>query len=253
MKRILIFSLLILTGIPAFALAGFADSMVNADMNLTLIIIVLLLTQLFGYLIIRFCKNKWVRKYKSRIAHWTYWVQKRNWRKWLASWLLPSFIWSAYLSLLPFVLFWIMMETCRDDISKIVSGCIITGGYLLFLAPSISFAVFLFSRKLRLKFLTGRKATATLLSVTCQQIIGYFLFIVTCATPVADLFKKKVNEFEDIEFYIYPTPDGIFLVIENFFFVALLFAIPYILLIIMWTLKWSFNKIKVSISKKQSE
>lgn len=244
MKRILIFSLLALSGIPAFALAGFADSIVNADMNLTLIIIVLLLTQFFGYLIIRFCKNKWIRKYKRRIARWTCWIQKRNWRKWLASWLLPSFIWSAYYSFLQFVSFWLCMKSCRIDIPKMVSGCMIAGGCFLFLAPSISFAVFLLSRKLRLKFLTGRRATATLLSVTCQQIIGYFLFIITCFTPVADLFKRKVNEFEDTEFYIYPTPDGIFLVIDSFFSVALFLAVPYILLIIVWMLKWCFNKIK---------
>lgn len=243
MKRILIFSLLVLSGIPVFALAGFADRMENADMNLTLIIIVLLLTQFFGYLIIRFCKNKWIRKYKRRIARWTCWIQKRNWRKWLASWLLPSFIWSAYLSVIPFVSFWLTMESCRSSYSDTVAEYIVDASMLIFLAPSISFAVFLLPRKLRLKFLTDRKATATLLSVTCQQIIGYFLFIVTCFTPVAGLFKRKVNEFEDTEFYIYPTPDGIFLVMESFFFVALLFAIPYIIWIIAWSLKWSFNKV----------
>lgn len=243
MKRIILLSLLILSYLPTFALAGFADEMENRDINLILIIISLVITQAICYILISFTKNKFTWRYRRIIARITNLIQKKNRTRWFMSWLLSSFIWSSYLAFLPMVAAWLMWQSCRVGFSEKETVYIVLGSVLIVFLPSIVMAIFLFGKRLRIKFLTGRQATAKLLSVTFQQIVGYFLFIIACYTPIAELFKSKVNEFEGVAFYIYPTPDGIAYVIESFFGVAALFTIPYILMAVIRLLRHSIHKI----------
>ena len=244
MKRILALYFLILSfANSAFALAGFADEGENRDMNQALILITLAITQVICYLVIRFAKNRFTWKYKKAIYRLTYLIQQKRWLKWFTSWLLSSFIWSPYLSFLPMLAVFLMWESCKIGVPETTARYMALGSILLLISPSIVFALFIFWKRLRISFLTGKQAIAKLLSVMFQQIIGYFLFIIACATPITELFKRKVNDFDGQVFYIYPTPDGIFYIIENFFYVAFLFAIPYILIAVIRLFRLCINKI----------
>lgn len=243
MKRILALYFLILSfANSAFALAGFADEWENRDMNQALILITLAITQVICYLVIRFVKNRFTWKYKKAIYRLTYLMQQKRWLKWFTSWLLSSFIWSPYLIFLLMFATFLLWKACEFYVSPTEEVSIL-GSFLLFISPTIVLAIFLFRKRLRINFLTGKKATAKLLSVSFQQIVGYFIFIIVCATPITELFKRKVNEFDGQVFYIYPTPDGIFYIIENFFYVAFLFAIPYILIAVIRLFRLCINKI----------
>ena len=228
LKRIVSSCLLVLIGSPEFALAGFADEMEESNMNLTAITIVLVIAQIICYLIIRFYKHERTWTYKKKIVQITNRIHKKKWTIYLYAWLLSTFIWNPYLSV--FIAYFIL-------------------GIISFVLWII-YCIFVLKKKLRIKYLTGKNATANLLSIMFQQIIGYILYIIICCTPITALFKREVNEFEGEVFYIYPSPVALAYIIEGFLGTAFFFAIPYIVIAIIRLLKLCTNKIIHNYKKK---
>lgn len=208
-KRIGICFLIVVLYSTAFAHAGLYDRYLEMMININAITLVIAVTQIACYLILRYCKVQWLLHYKKIVIKWAKYIYKRAWMRWTFAWGLSSFVFSPYVycfcahffifALIPLLLFWLF------------------------------YCSWVWRKEKRKKCLTGFRALSRYISVTVQQGIGYVLYALVCKTSVFHAFVYYTDkEYEIVGLRLYPGIEGI--EIEGIVTISVLFVIPFIIL-----------------------
>ena len=147
-----------------YAFSGMGDRIAHAEINIFAAGLVVFVTQLFCYVVLKKVKHKKVFAIKKMLVKYGNRISKRSWIKGVLVWIMTTCILATYLMqlLVPLLFFMVIW-------APIVL---------------IVYSVVVLRSKWRRKLLTGHKSLIKLLSVFTQQCLGYILFLLIGSTPL---------------------------------------------------------------------
>ena len=215
--------------LPVSAHAGMSDSYLQYIIDIGMVLVMVVLAQVAGCLIMRFCRHRWVMLIKRKVICVNQWVCRTAIGRWMAVWLLSSMVVSPYLlvvimpfsfyAIIPFSLIW------------------------------IAYWVIVARGKWRNRWLAGKKALKRMMVAFFWQCVGYVAFILFTIIPGLNhlVYYTDVTDFGDelVEFKNYPDIGGIFEMAEGCVFFAYMFAFPYLFLFASWGIRYVVRKVSV--------
>lgn len=185
------------------------DSMAHAEIDIFAIGLVVFVTQLFCYVVMKKVKHKKVFAIKKMLVKYGNRVSNHCWIKGFGVWIMTTFILSTYLMqlfipLLFFTVYWTLVVF-------------------------VVYCAVVLRSKWRRRFLTGHKCFVKQLSVFTQQCLGYVVFILIGSTPLLHFisynpypyaYDMDVREYVDIV-------GGLEQMLGGMFVWGVLFAMPW--------------------------
>lgn len=210
-KRLLLSCFVLGCCIVANAHAPMYDRYLDTTINIEALVLVIAVIQLSTFLFLKYSKARVVCRYKNFIIRLAKRIFKRQRLRYGFAWALSSIVCTPY-----------------------VYGFSIELAFFAFI-PLLVFLLYyskwVWNKEKRKKYLTGIKGLSKLLSVTCQQSLGYLIYALICETDTFHWFVYYTDEeYEMLDCKLYPGIEGFYYMAEGIVTIATITAIPYIVL-----------------------
>lgn len=229
MKRLLLFILLISSVQVAFAHAGIFDRYLEHFVSSRAILVTLLVTHIVLLLLVKILGKK-LKHYKLGLRKVTRFISQRQITTFIASWLLCSFVFGTYLSLLSDQIF-------------------LFGGFigLIFL---LVFSILLWINKTNKRFILGFRPLYYYLQSSIFILVGLILYYVFCQYDwYRECFVLVDEVCDNLSRNLYPKRYGLIVLANSVKEYVIFFLVSYTILGICYLCKYASNRKRTRLNQ----
>ncbi len=225
MKKIIISIVLLIFPLICLALAGMYGRYLEMVDRVDSVFRIILIFQILIFLFVTSKRFKLTKHIKMKILLAAGRLTKNGWINLIAAWILSSFVLSTYIIVFCVRLFIVALPF-----------------YVLFW---ILYLVLVLRKNMRIRCLSGTRAIYYYLILSIGQILGFAIYYLGLMIEWYSPWPESTALFNKILGFNYnPWYDAGNYLISGMFYIAKLFAIPYLLLIFNYITRMVINKIR---------
>ena len=229
MKRLLLFISFIFSVQLVFAHAGMFDRYLEYLVSSRAILVTILITHIVLLLCVKLFR-KWLHGYKRVLLRITKWIKQQQITTMVSSWLLCSFVYGIYLSLLSDQIF-------------------LFGGFigLIFL---LAFSILLWINKTNKRFILGFRPLYYYLQSSIFILVGLILYYVFCQYDwYRECFVLVDEVCDNLSRNLYPKRYGLIVLANSVKEYVLCFLVSYTILGICYLCKYASNRKRTRLNQ----
>ncbi len=225
MKKIIISLVLLFPALTCWATAGFFERFLETVDWVDSVFRIILIFQILVFLLVTSKWIKFTKHIRRKILLVSGRLTKNRWINLIAAWILSSFVLSVYINVFCIRLFIAAFPF-----------------YTLFW---IIYIVAVLWKGMRKRCLSGTRAIYYYIVLSIGQILGFAVYYLGLIIQWYSHWPDSSVLFNKILGFNYnPWFDASYYLVSGIFYITLMFAIPYLLLIMFYVIRMGINKIR---------